>query len=216
MKKNILIIFAQRNEASAAINRFRAEPVCENRKHDWQKLSLPFVFRFTTSSYLVEIVLTGIGLHAAQMAVSFYSSQFDEVWNFGFAGSFLSEESFAKIYSIKTIGKYIPLTGLDSRTKRITLSSLPDIQIADSGKTLISSDIPIHTHEHHSAIKSSWDLVDMEGYGIAYACRYLGKKCKMWKIVSDFAMEKGHQLIKKYEKHLAEQIAEHIEIQLTG
>ena len=57
---------------------------------------------------------------------------------------------------------------------------------------------------------TQWDLVDMEGYGVAFAAAALGKKCRMWKIISDFTSPEGRDLIRKHKKELSEKIAEKI------
>jgi nucleoside phosphorylase len=76
---------------------------------------------------------------------------------------------------------------------------------------LISSDFPIHDVEHRTYLAQKWDLVDMEGYGIAFACSYLGKKCRMWKIVSDFASPGGRELIRKHKPSLSARLAQVLE-----
>jgi nucleoside phosphorylase len=82
------------------------------------------------------------------------------------------------------------------------------------GDKLISSDFPIHDETLRKNLGTEWDLVDMEGYGVAFAAHALGKKCRIWKIISDFALTGGRSLIRKNKTLLSEKIADAIVKQL--
>src|SRR5262249_54757 len=147
----------------------------------------------------------------AQMAVAKYGSTCSEVWNFGFAGSLRGEQPIGEILSIEKVGKYIPLEdSLDPVSRACIAFTIPHFSVAGTGGKLISSHFPIHDVLHRQRLGLQWDLVDMEGYGIAFAAHALGKKCRMWKIISDFASPGGRELILSHEAQLSEKIADQI------
>lgn len=184
----------------------KAEPVQGSTKLIWSEGEIPSAYSFEGG----WIVLSNVGIHAAQMTVTQHSSQFEEIWNIGMAGALREELPIGEIVTIERVGKYVPSGVLDTRSQEYVLTTVPSFFIGNEGSKLISSDFPIHDHTHRNPLGQEWDLVDMEGYGIAYAAYHLGKKCKMWKIISDFASPGGRELIRKHRTKLSEMIAEKI------
>ena len=205
MSSKILLVFAQVGEAKATIHHLNATAIDGEMAHIWSEGHIPCCYRFERG----WIVISNVGLHAAQMTVAKYAHNCDEVWNLGLAGSLRGKLPIGEILSIDTVGKYIPLAddALDPRSKECLSFTLPHFVLEGAGGKLISSDFPIHDAAHRNHLGAQWDLVDMEGYGIAYACRALGKKCRMWKIISDFASPGGRELIRKHKEALSEKIA---------
>lgn len=203
----ILIIFSQLAEAQELLKRTHAIAVPGETAWIWSEGNLACRYQFEQG----WIVISGVGLHSAQMAVSKYSYLCDEVWNFGLAGS-LRGLPIGEILYISTVGKYIPLEEgfLDSHSEECVSSTLPSIFLEEKGNKLISSDFPIHTTLHRERLKKQWDVVDMEGYGIAFASASLGKKCRIWKIISDFVSCGGKELIQKHKSELSGKIADKI------
>ncbi len=160
------------------------------------------------------------------MTVAEYAQNIGEVWNLGLAGALDGGLPLGEIVEIKSVGKYISSGTLDPLSQECVRSAIPHLDLdlgfpynggeslpfslSAPGGRLISSDFPIHDAQHREYLSKTWDLVDMEGYGIAYAACYLGKKCRMWKIVSDFASPGGRELIRKNKARLSERIAEKI------
>ncbi len=212
-KNRILIVFAQVAEAAATLRSLQAEPVVGEMTHVWSEGEIPCLYRFDRG----WIAISSVGLHAAQMSVARYSHPCDEVWNLGFAGALNDRHPVGSLLSIGTVGKYIPVPpeSLDARTQECLAFTIPHLHLEKQAGHLISSDFPIHHLEHKACLARQWDLVDMEGYGIAYASQHLGKTCRMWKIVSDFASPGGRALIKTHKAQLSEQIAENILISLA-
>jgi nucleoside phosphorylase len=208
MTKKILLVFAQLAEAQAVIQRTQATVVAGEVARIWTEGVLPCRYQFDRG----WIVISGVGLHAAQMTVSKYAHLCDEVWNLGLAGHLRAASPIGEIMQIECIGKYIPLEEgeLDCGSQACVEFTLPHFSLEEKGGKLISSDFPIHDLTHRRRLEKEWDLVDMEGYGIAFAAAMLNKKCRMWKIVSDFASPGGRELIRKHKVELSEKIADTI------
>lgn len=208
----VLIVCALFKEAEALINHLNAKPITGFTQELWNEGTLPSYYHFPEGA----LVLSGMGVHAAQLAVTQHASRFDEIWNIGLAGSLNSSPSIGTILPVKSVGKYVSLS--KEETDPITYSCmerhLPHMLLGDQGERLISSDFPIHNQEHRSVLSSNWDLVDMEGYGIAYAAKHLKKTCRMWKIISDFSAPGGRALIEKHIAELSEKLALHVKEEL--
>jgi len=137
------------------------------------------------------IVLCGMGI---QINLTSYIIEIDEVWNLGLAGSLRDGPAIGTLLQIKTVG--------DSKQNPLHLD--------EGDSKLITSPIPIHDHTLRDHLAKEWDLVDMEGYGIAKSAHHLGKKCRMWKIISDFASPGGRELIRRNMARSSELLAEKI------
>lgn len=204
MQKKILLVFAQVGEAKGILARSQAVPVGQETTAVWTEGEQNSLYQFENGF----IIISGMGLHAAQMAVAKYAHLGDEVWNFGLAGALKDSLPIGDILQINTVGKYLPLEekSLDLTSQECVSFTLPHFSLEGSGGKLISSDFPIHDTFHRFRLAKAWDLVDMEGYGIAFACKALKKKCRMWKIISDFASPNGRDLIRKHKAELAEKL----------
>ncbi|MCP5469982.1 MAG: hypothetical protein H7A36_05705 [Chlamydiales bacterium] len=183
-----LLIFATLVEAKATIEALNAFPAGD-------------LYAFENGL----IAICGIGIHQAQACTSRYAQECDEVWNLGFAGA-LSSLPMHEIVSISKVGKYVPIIDLDPHSKEMMLNTLPTFELGGS-VPLISSDFPIHSKIHRP---ENFALVDMEGYGIAFAANALQKPLRMWKIVSDFASPEGIALIKKHKTQLSQLLAQKV------
>ena len=205
--KKVLIVFAQTGEAKATIEMTNAKPVLAEKTLVWSEGVVPARYIFSQGC----IAICGVGIHPAQMCVAKFASLYDEVWNLGFAGALKKEAAIGELASIASNDKLLPISKhLDTRSQECANFAIPSLNISDSGQKLITSDFPIHDNELRESLKQQWDLVDMEGYGVAYAAHSLGKKCRMWKIVSDFASPGGREVIRKHRHELSQKIAEPI------
>ncbi len=201
-----LIIFAQHAEAKAFLEESRAEPILGHKTLVWSEGEQAALYAFEKGF----VAISGVGLHQAQMAVAKYGPQCAEIWNLGLAGALKEGLEIGKIQEIETIGKHVPVDDLDPKSKECLSFILPHLALKKGGGKLISSDFPIHNTSEREKIGKTWDLVDMEGYGIAFAAAALNIKCRMWKIVSDFASPGGRELIRKHKNALSVQMAQTI------
>lgn len=186
-KENLLIAFATKKEALPTLSAFKA--VAENEQ----------LYRFDQG----QIVITGMGSLAAISGIAHLP--FDELLNVGFAAS-LKGEAVGTIVPVGQVAK-LPFLPEGAYSQRFFEAVHPMITLGE-GKRLMTADFPVH----HKALKERLeaDLIDMEGYGLAFLCRKMGKKATMWKIISDFAEEGGQALIERSVSSLAEKIAEHL------
>jgi len=207
----ILIVFAQKGEAQRTIERFNASPVNGEMTHVWSEGLVPSLYAFDYG----WIALSSVGVIAAQMTVAKYAQKSEEIWNLGLAGRLRGESPIGKLISVQKVGKFIPIFSkdIDSRSF-VTMQGIHPPLSLEGESHLVSSDFPVHEHAHRMHLAENYDLVDMEGYGIAYAANALGKKCRMWKIISDFASPGGRELIQKNKDLLSKQLADHIESEL--
>lgn len=158
-----------------------------------------------------RIVISGMGILAAQAAVLQWGKESDFIWNLGCAGALDPRMPAFSIHTISSVGKWIPyLDSIDNGSKTLAQKTFPVLHTGKQGARLITSDIPIHDISHRNPLAKEWDLVDMEGYGIAHAAFLLEKAYMMTKIVSDFASQGGRDLILRHMKMLSHQLAEEI------
>lgn len=186
-------MFAQHAEAAATLCTLNAEALPGEKRYIKSEGELPCCYTFDQGI----IALSSIGIHPALMTVAKYGGAVDEIWNLGMAGALHDHLPIGEKLVIETAGKYTP----DSYIPPITFGK-------EGGGKLITSDFPVHDVNYRSILSQNGDVVDMEGYGVAYAAHYLGKKCRMWKIVSDFASPGGRELIQKNKPYVSELLAE--------
>lgn len=206
-----LILFAQHSEAVHTLEKLNAQEDSLSKAFIWSEGEIPTCYRFAEGL----IIIGNVGIHYAQLAVSKHIHECDEVWNIGLAGSLNDTIPLGSLVSIEKVGKYTSLpSNLDPLSFQCYSNTLPPFALATQGVKLISSDFPIHDHTLRNSLSKEWDLVDMEGYGVAFATVHHCKPCRLWKIVSDFASPGGRELIRQNKPQLARKIAEFLSIQL--
>ena len=189
------ILFATLPEAEATLERLSAQRIAPSRY----------------SFFGGEILISGLGMHRAQAALLMHGAAYDELWNLGIAGA-LSELPLFTLVSIGQVHKYVPPCRLSAHARALMESALPPFTL-DGDERLLSSDFPLHTRKKKSGLYS---LVDMEGYGVAFAAHQLSKKCSIWKIVSDFASPGGSALIAKHMRECSLALAKKVEEELCA
>lgn len=198
-----LILFATLSEAEATIKLLSAKPCNKEKVFIWSEGMVPSLYSYADG----WIALSGFGIHAAQLTVSKYAQNVDEIWNLGFAGSLRGSFPTGSLQQIEVVAKHIPLPlSIDPISRECAESVAPIFSVASQGAKLISSDYPVHDPQQRELLAKKWDLVDMEGYGVAFAAHHLGKKCLMWKVISDLAQ--GRAPIQRNKKALSTLLAE--------
>ena len=137
----------------------------------------------------LDVVITGIGKTAAAAVTTealLARRGVDLiVLNVGTCGALRDEAS----------GLYLPSTVINHDINGDAIRALgyepaDELTIDDGdGSVLASGDVFVTDHAVRSRLAERADLVDMEGYGVAYACRRLGVPVRLVKHVSDSADE---------------------------
>jgi len=140
------------------------------------------------------ILITGMGPYHTLSSLLTFPHSYDTIWNFGYAGSF----------GAHTMGEILPIASVEA------LSTTPDFYspflLREEGAALLSADSPLHDPSLHHDYPHT-DLVDMEGYATVHAAGLLGKKVKMWKIVSDRVSSTSSKQIKERAAELSQLLA---------
>lgn len=192
----ILLVFATLTEAKGTIQALRAVE-CHPSVYRWSK---------------GRIVISGMGCIQAATAVGLYGQEADTVINVGIAGALNPEIPLGTMCSIQTVAKHTLLPEAPLlHTVDLVQAAFPhhDIGSKGTGCRLISSDYPVYDPMTRQRL-SSFDLVDMEGYGVASACHALQKQCRIYKKISDLADSIGSSLIKKHLGRYSEEIGKEI------
>ena len=183
------------------------------KKHRFSReISAPFEVWRNDSR---RIVITGIGLTPAAAAFAWACRRFDfdEALNIGTAGAttasncvfepFDEDAEFDVLYdgvsensaagSDGQTRKSAPLVfarayGI-SRVSSIEPYSDRVFNLAERGRTLATSSRPVESLKRRTIAAAKGDLVDMEGYALAFAADVFGKKLSMIKMVSDFSQD---------------------------
>ncbi len=156
-----LLVFAHPLEAAATIEELRAEK-CEQG------------YRFDDGL----LIICGIGPIAAAAATAAHAADYDEVWNMGCAGS-LGELALYDLVEVGSVEQRL-FHDCSEQAQQFAADHQPIIDLGE-GPRLLTTNTPLD-HRLPGA-----DLVDMEGYGVAYAARRAGKAVRLIKVVSDLA-----------------------------
>ncbi|AVP69444.1 MULTISPECIES: nucleosidase [Prescottella] len=136
----------------------------------------------------IDVVVTGIGKVAAAVAVTqalagYAPDRLPLVVNIGTAGALHGHHA----------GLYVPSAVLNHDISAEVLRSLGHpvrdaIDLADGdGTVLATGDTFVSDAAVRDALAARADLVDMEGFAVAFACDRLGARCRLVKHVSDHA-----------------------------
>ncbi|MEZ5315732.1 MAG: hypothetical protein R3E91_05975 [Chlamydiales bacterium] len=193
-----ILIFATEIEAYVTLCHLKIKSF-SLEKNTTSKQRTPLAYLFDEGL----IVISGVGINAAEQAVyKYFSHDFKEIWNFGMAGALQDTFSIGQIFEIGMIGKYHYPQFNQSTIETNNSESF----IFKKGARLVSSYFPIHHETHRNYLRQNWELVDMEGYGIAYAASSLKISCRIWKIVSDFASPGGKKIIQTNKMMISKSI----------
>jgi len=202
-----LLLFAQYCEAEFTIQKLNALPDLSSIAPILSEGLIPTVYTYPEG----YVVLSSIGIGPAMLVVAKYAPLVDEILNFGFAGALKSRFPLGSIERVTSVGKYTPLLHtLDLHSQQLSNSIYPPFEFSETSPlvSLVSSDFPIHEPALCQELGQHHDLVDMEGYGIAFAANHFKKPCTLFKIVSDFCSPEGRALIRQNKRHFSQKLSE--------
>ncbi len=155
------------------------------------------------------VMICGMGSINAAARILEVGHCFDQIWNIGIAGAL---KPLQGIHPVGRIEKLKSLPATTSAHSHQFFDKLHPAQHIGEGLTLVTSDFPIFDETLKSTL--SHDLVDMEGWGIAYAASLLHKPLKMWKMPSDSAGENDQHALHANLQACAFTIADFVEKQI--
>ena len=198
MRENPLvgIIMATRVEAGPFIKAFKMREI-EDR---------PFMVYGCDE---IILAISGIGKANASMATAYICTRFDPEWvlNLGAAGATQASRELGDIYHIeKVIEPDRPHPG--SGTPYV---QIPDVLPGFQKAVLATQDKAVDDIETFQRIAPVADLVDMEGASVIQACRRFGRRCLLFKFVTDTPVHVGQgELIIGHIKHYGAPFCEFI------
>ena len=167
----------------------------------------------TSSSYTVyggdtiSLIITGMGALKGAVYLSEIIQQrklaghpVTEVINYGVAGSVCDTLALGEIVVVDKVIKYDPVEFSKPQPDKYFSSSFPDITLTLKKKDrtiLATSDHPVFTEDDAHRVAQNAQLVDMEGYGYAFAAHGHEIPIQLVKGISDFAYKESEQSFKK-------------------
>jgi adenosylhomocysteine nucleosidase len=155
------------------------------------------------------LIISGIGKANASMATAYICTRLDPEWilNLGAAGATQESRGLGSTYHIeKVIEPDRP--DLGSGTPYV---QIPDVLPGFQKAILATQDKPVERIEDFRQIAPFADLVDMEGASVVQASRRFGKRCLLFKYVSDTPVHAGQgELIVEHIKRYSDPFCEFI------
>jgi len=155
----------------------------------------------------ISLIITGMGALKGAVYLSDILQQkkltghpVTEVINYGVAGSVCDTLSLGEIVVIDKVIKYDPVEFAKPQPNKYFSSSFPDITLTGKSKditVLATSDHPIFTEDDAHRVARHAQVVDMEGYGYAFAANGHGIPLQLVKGISDFAHKESEPSFKK-------------------
>ncbi len=155
----------------------------------------------------ISLIITGMGALKGAVYLSEILQQrklaghpITEVINYGVAGCVCDTFSLEEIVVVDKVIKYDPVEFSKPQPNKYFSSSFPDFTLTPKKKeitVLATSDHPIFTEEDAHRVARHAHVVDMEGYGYAFAANSHGIPLQVVKGISDFAYKKSEQSFKK-------------------
>ena len=191
---SILLVFATVGEAKSTLHAVSAKAIQPN------------LYKYDQG----RILITGMGPLAACQAISAHASPDEEVWNLGMSGALnlqFPAETIVDIGQVTTLP--IHAFQLDEHAEAMYKQLHPTITLNHQDVRLVTTPFPVRgpTQER---LGQDHDLVDMEGYVIAWAAQRLGIPCRLTKIVSDLAEDANPAAVQNQVARCSKLLAEHI------
>lgn len=172
-----LLVFATLLEANSALQKFHAKQIKPN----------------LYESDKFDFLITGMGVAKTMQSLALAPS-YKLVINIGFCGA-LKDFRFGDIFEVTKVGKH----------QEISFHLTSQGHFASA--SLITYDFPVHDQTLRQLLAVDYDLVDMEGWGIATVCSSKKTPYRLLKIVSDFCSTTTSQEIQEKGGELSELIA---------
>lgn len=139
----------------------------------------------------------------------------DEVWNFGVAATLSSEVALETGVLAGSVQRpaWFP-DGLEARSKEWYARLFPKLHLTEDAATfarLVSCDFPVHQAHLSDSLRAHADLLDMEGYGLAFMAHSLKRPCLIGKWVSDSASVGGPEAIRRLLSRFSDACAEWVD-----
>lgn len=200
---NYLFVFATIEEAIPTIDLLAARPTALCKwLYEWNKGFL---------------IITGIGSFSSFICLNAISEQIDMIHNFGVAGALQQTLELGTIHTISKCSKLLwHPKGVEATKETAAFDVCSEVCLeAKKGtslvSSLVSSDFPVYAEKDVAALSKNFDLVDMEGYAVAFFARMQKKPCQLHKVVSDYCNASSPSLIKQGLKKHSEKIAQFID-----
>lgn len=158
----------------------------------------------------------GMGILAAACgAMQQVQVDWDELWNFGIAASLSPLFPVETRVVVKSVQRpaWFP-EGLEARSIEWYERLFPTLHLSTEERCgalpqarLVSCDFPVHQPHLADHLRGSADLLDMEGYGLAFSARQLGRPCFVGKWVTDSANIHGPNEIQRLLNCASDQFA---------
>lgn len=190
-----LICFATFEEAKATLELFQAQQVA--------------IGLYSSSQALIAI--TGIGAFASHVVALALSENVEAIINIGLAGSYREDLEIGSIHPVARCSKFLWHPKGKEASQVCVAAGFAPLTLADTGLHLCTVDFPQYAVSNEE--RALFDLVDMEGYGVAFAAEMKGMACQLYKIVSDHCTKETVSQIKERLPYLSEQMAHFLEQQ---
>lgn len=190
----ILFLFATEAEAAHTLTKLDCRPTTYPNVHAWDE---------------GRVAISGIGCLAAATCIAQHTQDITRIINLGAAGTLQPNLILKSAASVgQVMRNHLVPEEIDAYSSAFHTSLFAPLSVAQSGLRLISSDYPIHHPSLQKKLAQHADLVDMEGYGAAFAARQLGIPLEMVKVVSDFADARGPALIRELLDEVSYRLSE--------
>jgi adenosylhomocysteine nucleosidase len=154
----------------------------------------------------ISLIITGMGALKGAVYLSEIIQQrkltghpITEIINYGVAGCVCDTFCLGEVIAVDKVIKYDPVEWSKPKPNKYFSSSFPDITLTLKGKDitiLATSDHPIFTDVDAQRVAQHAHLVDMEGYGYAFAANGHGIPIQLVKGISDFAYKDSEKSFK--------------------
>lgn len=200
-----LLIFATLAEAQTTVDESAATPL---NSRLWQSLAF-------------DILICGMGSHEALYYLQQTLSQgsYSRLINAGCAASLQHGARQGEVFTVQRVEKILEQLAPHPHAKKLFEQLYPPYNLElfphYAGKVLGSVDCPVHQVSFSNHLSGHIQLLDMEGYTLAWLAKQWALPLSMIKYVSDFGNSEGPVMLKQELKVASEKlwnILRHLEV----